>query len=56
MSSYALGVDVGATKVAIARIGDDLKVRRKIEVSTKCGDGNELWASIAEVASDFIAS
>lgn len=56
MSSYALGVDVGATKVAIATIGDDLKVRRKVEVSTKCGDGNELWASIADVASDFIAS
>jgi glucokinase len=56
MSSYALGVDVGATKVAIATIGDNLKVRQKIEVSTKCGDGIALWKSIATVANSFIES
>lgn len=56
MSGYALGVDVGATKVAIATIGDDLKVRQKVEVSTKCGDGNQLWQSIANVAREFITS
>lgn len=55
MSNYALGVDVGATKVAIATIGDDFKVRQKIEVSTKCGDGLKLWGNIADAARDFIA-
>jgi predicted NBD/HSP70 family sugar kinase len=50
MSNYALGVDVGATKVAIATIGDDFKVRQKIEVSTKCGDGLKLWGNIADAA------
>jgi glucokinase len=56
MSGYALGVDVGATKVAIATIGEDLKVRHKVEVSTKCGDGQQLWRNIAEAASSFIAA
>ncbi|MBP7897600.1 MAG: ROK family protein [Candidatus Planktophila sp.] len=56
MSGYALGVDVGATKVAIATVGDDFKVRQKIEVSTKCGDGSELWANIAEAATRFMST
>jgi glucokinase len=56
MSSYALGVDVGATKVAIATIGDDFKVRQKLEVSTRCGDGSMLWKNIADAAIEFISS
>ncbi|MEY2814382.1 MAG: hypothetical protein RIS05_130 [Actinomycetota bacterium] len=56
MSAYALGVDVGATKVAIATIGEDLKVLQKVEVSTKCGDGVQLWRNIAEAANSFIST
>jgi glucokinase len=53
VSDYALGVDVGATKVAIATINSDLQVMDKIEVLTRCGDGKKLWSNIADVAEKF---
>lgn len=53
MSDYALGVDVGATKVAIATINRDLQVMDKVEVLTHCADGKKLWSNIADVAEKF---
>jgi glucokinase len=50
VSDYALGVDVGATKVAIATINKDFVVMDKIEVPTSCSDGKKLWGNIQEVA------
>jgi predicted NBD/HSP70 family sugar kinase len=46
MSKFALGIDVGGTKVAIATIGEDLCVHQKQEVQTNAGNGDMLWASI----------
>ena len=54
MSDYALGVDVGATKVAIATINTDLVVMDKVEVLTRCSDGEKLWNNIQDVAEKFM--
>ena len=54
MSKYALGIDVGATKVAIATVGEDFIVRQKQEVLTRADDGEKLWNNIEEVVSRFI--
>jgi glucokinase len=56
MNKYALGIDVGATKVAIATIGDDLSVHQKKEVLTSAENGEVLWSNIAEVIAGFIKS
>jgi glucokinase len=54
MSSYALGIDVGATKVAIARISSDFLVLEKEEISTSAPDSNALWNRIAEVGERYL--
>jgi glucokinase len=54
VSNYALGVDVGATKVAIATINTDLVVMDKVEVLTRCSDGKKLWNNIQDVAEKFM--
>ena len=54
MNKFALGIDVGGTKVAIATIGEDLLVRQKQEVVTLADRGEKLWANIAEVISEFL--
>ena len=54
VTKYAIGVDVGATKVAIATVSDDFRVLRKHEVSTQVASGEILWNSIREVTTSFI--
>jgi glucokinase len=54
MSKYALGIDVGGTKVAIATVGEDLSVHQKQEVTTHADNGEKLWENIEEVISDFL--
>lgn len=54
MNKFALGIDVGGTKVAIATIGEDLSVRQKQEVATLADSGEKLWANIAKVISEFL--
>lgn len=54
MSKYALGIDVGGTKVAIATIGEDLSVHQKQEVLTHADNGEKLWSNIEEVISKFL--
>jgi predicted NBD/HSP70 family sugar kinase len=54
MSRYALGIDVGATKVAIATVGEDFIVRQKQEVLTNADSGETLWSSIEEVVTKFM--
>jgi glucokinase len=56
MTRYALGIDVGATKVAVATISEDLLVRQKQEVATQAGDGEQLWSKIEEVIASFLGS
>lgn len=54
MNKFALGIDVGGTKVAIATIGEDLLVHQKREILTISDNGEELWSKIAEVISSFL--
>lgn len=54
MSNFALGIDVGATKVALATITEDYQVHQKQEVSTHAASGQELWQNIESVATSFI--
>ena len=54
MSKYALGIDVGGTKVAIATVGEDLSVHQKQEVLTHADNGEKLWSNIEEVISEFL--
>ena len=54
MSKFALGIDVGGTKVAIATVGEDLSVHQKQEVMTHADNGEKLWENIEEVISDFL--
>jgi glucokinase len=54
VSKYALGIDVGGTKVAIATVGEDLSVHQKQEVLTHADNGEKLWSNIEEVISEFL--
>ncbi len=54
MTRYAVGVDIGATKVAIATVSEDFRVLRKHEVNTQVSSGEILWESIKAIASSFI--
>jgi glucokinase len=54
MSNFALGIDVGATKVAIATIGEDFSVRQKQEVPTHAENGEQLWSTIEAVVTEFL--
>ena len=56
MSKYAIGIDVGATKVAIATVGEDYSIHQKQEVLTRAENGEKLWTNIEEVVSRFIGS
>lgn len=56
MSNFALGIDVGATKIALATVNENFEVLQKQEVTTKANDAKELWQSIASVAHSFIDS
>jgi glucokinase len=56
MNKFALGIDVGGTKVAIATVGEDLSVHQKQEVMTHADNGEKLWENIEEVISDFLNS
>jgi glucokinase len=56
MSDFALGIDVGATKIAIATISCDFDVLEKVELSTNVSSSNELWGEIDAVAARFIGN
>jgi len=53
MSKYALAVDVGATKVALALVDRDFSVENKYEVIVK--ENPNLWSEIAEVTQQLLA-
>lgn len=55
MSNYALGIDVGATKVAIATISENFSVHQKQEVLTRSENGEKLWSDIEQVITNFIS-
>jgi len=52
MSEYALAVDVGATKVALALVDRNFQVEHKHEVFVK--DNAHLWEEIAEVTKSLL--
>ena len=54
MGNFALGIDVGATKVALATVTEDYCVKQKQEVATQASSGQELWQHIEQVATKFI--
>ncbi len=56
MSKFALGIDVGATKIAIATISEKFEVLNKREVSTTSSSANELWQSIVSAARSLLDS
>jgi glucokinase len=44
---FALAVDVGGTKIALALVTEDLIVRERIDIPSLATDGSELWGRIA---------
>ena len=44
---YALAVDVGATKIAIALVDDEFKVHNRIDVPSSATNESELWKRVA---------
>ena len=44
---YALAVDVGATKIAIALVDDEFQVHNRIDVPSSATDESELWSRVA---------
>ena len=50
----ALGVDVGATKIAIALVDGNYQVRNRVEVASSATDGFELWGRVASATNDIL--
>ena len=50
----ALGVDVGATKIAIALVDGNYQVRNRVEVASSATDGFELWGRVASATSNIL--
>ena len=50
----ALGVDVGATKIAIALVDGNYQVRNRVEVASSATDGYELWGRVASATNDIL--
>ena len=50
--SYALAVDIGATKAAIASVAQDFTIVHRAEVPT--GDAPDSWRQIAQAALDIL--
>ncbi len=56
MSNFAIGIDIGATKIAIASVSDNFSILEKEEIPTSVSSSAELWESIAQLAKGFIAN
>jgi glucokinase len=50
----ALGVDVGATKIAIALIDEQYSVSNRIDVASSASDGYELWNRVATATEEIL--
>ena len=53
-SRLALGVDVGATKIAIALIDERFGVTNRIDIPSSATDGFELWSRVATATEAII--
>lgn len=51
----ALGVDVGATKIALALVDERYGVTNRIDVPSSATDGFELWARVANATEEILA-
>lgn len=56
MSNYALGIDVGATKIAVATVSEKYVVLEKEEISTNVSSSEELWGKIVQVSQGFMGN
>lgn len=52
----ALGVDVGATKIAIALVDESYGVTNRIDVASSASDGFELWSRVALATEEILAN
>lgn len=51
----ALGVDVGATKIALALVDEKFGVTNRIDVPSSATDGFELWSRVANATEEILA-
>jgi glucokinase len=51
---FALAVDVGGTKIALALVTENLIVHERIDIPSLATDGSELWGRIADAAREII--
>jgi glucokinase len=51
---FALAVDVGGTKIALALVAEDLIVRERIDIPSLATDGSELWGRIADATVEIL--
>jgi len=56
MGKAALAVDIGATKIALAIVGNDYEVAEKTELVIGPKSSSELWRSISGEAEDLLAT
>lgn len=53
-SQYALAVDVGGTKIAIALVDKELRITEKRTIPSHASNGSELWERIADVTRQIL--
>ena len=53
-SQYALAVDVGGTKIAIALVDEELQITEKKTIPSHASNGLELWERIADATAQIL--
>ena len=53
-SQYALAVDVGGTKIAIALVDEELRITEKKTIPSHASNGSELWERIADATTQIL--
>lgn len=53
-NQYALAVDVGGTKIAIALVDDELQITQKKTIPSQASTGSELWERIADATKQIL--
>lgn len=53
-SQYALAVDVGGTKIAIALVDEELQITDKKTIPSHASNGSELWERVADATKQIL--
>src|SRR5438034_4521757 len=53
---YAVGVDVGGTKIAAAVVDSEGRIRKKVKIATEKNDRDQSVAQVARAAQEAVAS